>query len=71
MTPEEIRLELFQRRKKVTMASIARKLNVCGQAVYLVVEQKSVSGRIMQAVADAIEKPVEVVFSDYYQKKAC
>lgn len=66
MTPEKIKIELFKRREKVTMASIARKLGCSRSAVSLVINGKSVSKKIMQAVADAIEYPVEKVFPSHF-----
>lgn len=71
MTPEEIRLELFKRRKKgVNMAAIGRSLDppVTKVAVLYVIDRRSKSQRIMDAVAEAIGKTTEEVFPEYYQK---
>jgi predicted DNA-binding protein YlxM (UPF0122 family) len=46
------------KKRKVNMAEIARSLNVSRVAVYLVVEGKSKSARITQAIEEAISKPV-------------
>ena len=66
MTSEKIKIELFKRRKSVSMAKIARALGVTRGAVSLVVNRKSVSRKIMEAVADAIEQPPEKVFPEYF-----
>jgi len=70
MTSEEIRLELFKRRKQITMASIARELGVSHVAIINVIDKKMVSNRIMEAVAQAIGKDKEYVFPEYFLKKA-
>ena len=70
MQPEEIRLELFRRRKQVTMASIARDLGVSRQAVGYVIDRAFVSNRIMEAVAAAIGQDKKYVFPEYYLRKA-
>ena len=62
MDSEKIKIELFKRRNKVTMASIARDLGCTHAAVSLVIDRKSTSRRIQEAVAAAIERPVEEVF---------
>lgn len=66
MTSEKIKIELFKRRHRVSMAKIARALGVTRGAVSLVVNRKSVSRKIMEAVADAIEQPPEKVFPEYF-----
>ena len=70
MDPEEIRLELFKRRKTVTAASIAREIGVSHQAVHGVIDRQFVSCRIMEAVANAIGKNKRYVFPEYFMKKA-
>jgi len=71
MSPEEIKIELFKRRRQVTMASIGRSLDPeCTRtAVKRVIERGFVSNRIMEAVADAIDMSKEQVFPEYYLKK--
>lgn len=71
MTSDEIRLELFKRRKKVTMSSIARALDppVTMQAIAGVIDRVMVSNRIMEAVANAIGRDKKYVFPDYFLKK--
>jgi hypothetical protein len=71
MQPEDIRLELFVRRKKTSMSKIARSLDppVTRQSVSLVIDRKSVSNRIMEAIADAIERDKKYVFPEYFLKK--
>jgi len=68
MTPEEIKIEMFKRRKRITYTEIARTLGVSRQAVHQVIERKFVSHRIMRAVADALGKDVKYVFADYWFK---
>ena len=68
MNPEEIKLEFFKRRKQTTMASVANKLGCSRTAVALVVDRKSVSERIMTAIADAIERPIEKVFPEHFDQ---
>ena len=69
MSPEEIRLELFKRRKIVNMAKIARQLKCSKTAVTLVIDRKSKSQRIMEAVATAIDQPIEKVWPEHYEQK--
>lgn len=64
MTSEEIKLELFKRRRDITMAGIARNLGVTRQAVQVVVDRRQTSQRIAAAVAAAIERPLEEVFPE-------
>ena len=68
MDPEDIRLELYKRRKKITQAQIARNLNCSKMAVSLVIDRRSVSKRIMAAVAEAIDRDKETVFPEYFKK---
>ena len=68
MTPEQIRSELALRGKKVTITSIAEKLGVSVTAVHLVIDKRSISNRIMNAVAETIDRPVEFVFPEYFKK---
>ena len=72
MHSEEIRTELFFRRKQTNMSKIARELDppCTRQAVYAVIDRKIVSNRIMEAVAKAIEKDKKYVFPEYFLKKA-
>lgn len=70
MTSEEIRMELFKRRKQVTMSSIARELGVSHVSVINVINKTAISNRIMEAVARAIGKDKEYVFPEYFLKKA-
>lgn len=69
MTPEQIKLELFKRRTKVTQSSIARDLGVTPQAVANTINRKLSSERIRIAVAASIELPVEHVFPEYCQNR--
>jgi len=70
MTPDEIKLELFRRRKRVSMSGIAKSLGVSRQAVSAVIDRKFVSDRIMRAVAKAIDRDVRYVFPQHYRKGA-
>jgi len=72
MTPEEIKLELWKRRKHVTMSSISRDLDppCTMQAVDGVIKRVMVSNRIMEAVAKAIGYDKTHVFPEYFLKKA-
>jgi lambda repressor-like predicted transcriptional regulator len=65
MDTEDIKTELFRRRRDVSMASIARELGVSRQVVNLVVSRKGVSQRIAQAVASAIGREFCDVFPEY------
>lgn len=60
MTPVEIKVELL--RKGVTLAAIARDLDVTGAHVSQVVSGKRRSPSVEQAVAKAIDRPVTKVF---------
>ena len=70
MEPENIRLELFKRRKKTSMSKIAKDLGVSHQAVSAVVAGELISERIMIAVADAIGHDPKYVWPDRFLKKA-
>ena len=70
MTPEEIRVELFKRRRTINHTQIAKGLGVSRQAIYQVIDRKFVSIRIMEAVAAAVGKHRNEVFPDYFLKKA-
>ena len=70
MTPDEIRMELFKRRKETSQSAIARSLGCSRQAIAAVIDRQIVSNRIMRAVADAIARDVKYVFPDYFLKKA-
>lgn len=71
MSPEEIRIELFKRRKEINMASIAKGMNppVSRQAVFHVIHRKFTSRRIMEAVAEALGREAKYVFPDYFLKR--
>jgi len=70
MTPEEIRIELFKRRKTITMKAIADELGCTGTAVGRVVKGEIVSRRIMEAVARAIDCEKEHVFPEHFIKQS-
>lgn len=60
MTPKQIRIALLE--ADVSMADIARKLNVSRPAISMVARNKSVSARIRAAIADAISQPVDAIW---------
>jgi lambda repressor-like predicted transcriptional regulator len=66
MEPKRIRIELFER--DIQLTQIAKQLGVSSQAVTLIIHRRSVSKRIMQAVADAIEMDKADVFPEYFKK---
>ncbi len=72
MTSEEIRIEIFKRRKSgVNMAQIARNLDppCTRQAVAYVVDRQIASARIAQAISEAIEMDPRLVYPEYFRKK--
>jgi lambda repressor-like predicted transcriptional regulator len=70
MSPEEIRLEFFHNRKKISQSGIGKSLDppVTRQAVAGVIDRLFVSTRIMHAVADAIGRDVKYVFPERFLK---
>lgn len=68
METKEIQYEIWRRRPDVTMASIGRAIGVSTQAVQQTVVRKMKSVRISQAVADAIERPLEEVFPELAER---
>lgn len=63
MTPDEIKKAI---RKNTTQKAIANKLGLTEMGVSCVVNKKSVSDRVMDAVARAIGKDKAEVFPEYY-----
>ena len=70
MLSEEIRLELFKRRKVTNLSKVARGLDppVTHSAVSQVIDRKWTSRRIMEAVAATIGKDVKYVFPELIKK---
>jgi DNA-binding XRE family transcriptional regulator len=65
MEPHEIKVEIYRRRPEgLTITSIAKGLGVSKQAVACIIERRQTSVRIAQAVANAIERPLEEVFPE-------
>jgi len=65
MTPEEIKIEIFKRRKRPThYGTIAAQVGVSRQAVHQVIERKFISLRIMDAIAQAIDRHRLEVFPE-------
>ncbi|MFA5111578.1 MAG: helix-turn-helix domain-containing protein [Desulfobaccales bacterium] len=64
MAPENIKRELWERRRTISMASIARDLGVTRQAIESVIMRRFKSRRIMDAVAQAIGHDVKYVFPE-------
>jgi lambda repressor-like predicted transcriptional regulator len=69
MDSEEIRMELFKRRKRISMSKIALEVGVSRQAVTAVIQRKFVSRRIQAAVAKAIERDPKYVFPETFLKR--
>ncbi len=69
MTPEEIKIELFKARRRITYTEIAKGVGVSRQAVHQVIDRKWISNRIMEAVAKALSREKEYVFPEYFLKK--
>ena len=64
MTPEKIQYEL--KRRKVTQRDIALQLKCSENHVSRVIRGFVTSHRVMAAVAKAIGRPQEIVFSEYF-----
>lgn len=60
MTPQEIRIALIM--KGVTQRDIARRLRVTDGAVSQVIYSRAPSARIMDAIAEIIGKPVDLIW---------
>lgn len=71
MTPLEIQYEF--KRKKKTQEALAEKLGVHPMSVSKVIHRKTVSDRIMRAIAEEIGMDHRAVFPDYYfgPKRRC
>ena len=69
MTPEQIQKAL--KKRKITQKKIATDLGLSEMSVSRCIKyfhlRIGISDKIMTAVADAIGKPKEQVFSDYYK----
>jgi transcriptional regulator with XRE-family HTH domain len=66
MTEKEIKILMI--RKDVRAVDIARKINVHRSWITNVIKGRRPTRRIQQAIADALNKPVEKLFPSY--KKA-
>jgi lambda repressor-like predicted transcriptional regulator len=64
MTPNKIQYELKE--NGVTQKAIADKRGVTPYHVSAVIHKQRISDRVMRAVAEAIGKPVQSVFPEYY-----
>jgi DNA-binding XRE family transcriptional regulator len=65
MTPHEIKVEIYKRRPDgLTITSIAKSIGVSKQAVACIIERRQTSRRISEAIAAAIELPLEEVFPE-------
>lgn len=60
MEANDIRAEMV--RRKITVVSIAKKLGIAQPSVSQVISRKKHTSYVRQAIADAIELPVEEVF---------
>lgn len=64
MTPNRIQYELKER--GLTQKALAAQIGVKPMHLSCVVRKQRVSNRVMRAVAEAIGKPVQTVFPEYY-----
>ena len=65
MSPEEIKIEIFKRRKRpLHYGIIAESVGVSRQAVYGVIERHFISLRIMEGIAAAIDRHRLEVFPE-------
>lgn len=64
MTPNRIQYELKEH--GLTQRAIAQQLGVSEMHVSDIVRKRRISDRVMRVVADAIGKPIHVVFPEYY-----
>jgi lambda repressor-like predicted transcriptional regulator len=64
MKTEQIRIELFKVKDKKPMAQIARETGVSPTMVHFVVRRERRSRHVMEAIAHAINKPVEQVWPE-------
>ena len=65
MTPKDIKIELL--RADITQADIARACNRSRAQVHRVVHGECVSDPVRRAVAKAIGRRVEDIWSEYYR----
>ena len=64
MTPNRIQYELKER--GVTQRALAQKLGKCEMMISYIIRKQRISDPVMRAVADAIDKPIQTVFPEYY-----
>lgn len=64
MHPADIQARL--KKRGITQKDIAENLGVGQMVVSDVIRQRKASQRVMQAIANAVELPVEAVFAGYY-----
>ena len=60
-------LQIELRERKISQKAIALELGVSEMSVSLIVRNKGVSRRIMNAVAKKLGKPTRKVFPDYFR----
>lgn len=68
MHPADIQAAL--KRKKITQKAIANEEGVSEMAISVVVNKKSVSDRLMKAIAKRLQKPVTHIFREYYNSNS-
>lgn len=66
MSPKDIRIAMIQ--ANVTQASIARELGVRGEAVHLIIENKFVSWRIREKIAERIGIDIKRIWPEDRKK---
>lgn len=64
MTPAKIQYLL--KKNGLTQKALAQRIGVCEMTVSRVINKMTISDRVMRAVAEAVERPVQNVFPEYY-----
>lgn len=64
MSPEEIRVKLLLAKK--SQASIAQKIGVSQPCINMVIEGRTVSHRVRQAIADTINTDIRIIWPSTY-----
>lgn len=66
MTPAEIKMEM--QKKGVLQTELARNIGVSQPTIHHIIYKRSVSARVMKALADSIGKDVRDVFPERFKK---
>lgn len=64
MTPRQIQIEL--RERNITQHQIAKELGVTDGTLSQTIRRRSVSRRIMQTIAEKIDRDIKEVFPEYF-----